>query len=55
MNNIIVQDSNESKLQKVKEAMLILKDNGIKSEDDQWVIAEAIWDAYRNDEFPDSI
>ena len=40
-----------SNQEQVQEALRILRDNGI-DDDDAWVIAEAIWDAYRSDVFP---
>ena len=38
----------------VKEAVRVLMDNG-HDEDDALVIAEAIWDAYRSDSFPEEV
>lgn len=53
MNYTMSMFSSKEELEKARanEAVQILIDNGI-SEDDAWVIAEAIWDAYRSDAFP---
>lgn len=39
---------------RVFKAINILTDNGC-NEDDAWAIAEAIWDAYRDDSFPNHV